>query len=252
MLGPGEGPAAGVHVIAPATHDTGSAVAGTPLAEGWAYVSSGTWSLVGVERDEPILTGAARDANLTNEAGVFGTVRLLKNVMGLWLLEGCRREWGTAAADLPALLEAVAAVPGSVGVVDPDARRFFNPPSMVAEVQGALRETGQAVPDDPVRLAKVVLDSLALRYASVVRSLEAVGGRPIPGIHVVGGGSRNDYLNQATADAAGRPVLAGPVEAAVRGNLLLQAMAAGDVASLAAGREVLARSDPPRRFEPRG
>jgi rhamnulokinase len=122
---------------------------------------------------------------------------------------------------------------------------------MVGELQASLRETGQAAPDDPVLLAKVVLDSLALRYASVVRAIEALAGRPVPGIHIVGGGSRNDYLNQAAADASGRPVLAGPVEAAAGGNVLIQALAAGEVPSLLEGRRRLARAAPPRRFEPR-
>jgi rhamnulokinase len=242
-----------VRVMAPATHDTGSAVAGTPLRPGWAYVSSGTWSLVGVEVDGPLLSPAVRDANFTNEGGAQGTVRLLKNVMGLWLLESCRREWdqGGAAVDLAALLGRVAAVTGFAGFVDPDDPRFFSPRSMVGELQAGLRETGQAAHEDPVLLAKVVLDSLALRYASVVRAIEGLTGRAVPGIHVVGGGSRNDYLNQATADASGRAVLAGPVEAAAAGNLLLQAIAGGEVPSLAEGRRLLAAASPPRRFEPR-
>jgi rhamnulokinase len=240
-----------VRVVAPATHDTASAVAGTPLAPGWAYISSGTWSLVGVEQEEPLLSDAAREANFTNEGGVGGTVRLLKNVMGLWLLESCRREWGAGGPELGALLAGVAAVPGFAGFVDPDDPRFFNPRHMVSELQASLRETGHPAHEDPVLLAKVILDSLALRYAAVVRTIESLTGRAVPGIHVVGGGSRNDYLNQATADATGRPVLAGPVEAAVAGNLLLQAIAGGEVGSVAEGRRVLARADPPRRFEPR-
>ncbi|HEY7515739.1 MAG TPA: rhamnulokinase family protein [Vicinamibacteria bacterium] len=240
-------------VIAPATHDTASAVAGTPLEPGWAFLSSGTWSLLGVEREDALLGEAVARANFTNEKGAFGTVRFLKNVMGLWLLESSRREWEAAAGGGPvlaSLLERVASVSGFVGFVFPDDRRFFNPPSMITELRDALRESGQHPLQDPVLLSKVVLDSLALRYASVVEKLEALTGRPVPGVHVVGGGARNDYLNQATADATGRPVVAGPVEATAAGNLLVQAVAAGDVPSLGEGRGRLARSARLRRYEP--
>jgi rhamnulokinase len=241
-----------LRVIAPATHDTGSAVAGTPLEPGWAYISSGTWSLVGVERDTPLVNEAVARANFTNESGAFGTVRFLKNVMGLWILESCLREWGAAGRgqDPSDLLARVAAVPGLAGLVFPDHRRFFNPSSMTAELRGSLAGTGQPAPDDPVLLAKVVLDSLALRYASVLETIEGLTGREVPGIHIVGGGSRNAYLNQATADASGRPVLAGPVEATAAGNLLVQAIACGEIASLAEGRRVLRQAAPPLRFEP--
>jgi rhamnulokinase len=244
--------AAGVRVLAPATHDTASAVAGTPLPPGWAYVSSGTWSLVGIEREAPLIERAVLEADFTNEAGAFGTVRLLKNVMGLWLLERCREEWQATrrAAELPALVENVRKVDGFPGFVYPDAQRFFNPASMLGELHAALQETGQPPVDDPKLLAKIVLDSLALRYASVVDTLERLSGRRVAGIHIVGGGSQNRYLNQATADACGRPVLAGPVEATAIGNLLVQAIAAGDVASLAEGRLRVAHAFPPERYEP--
>jgi rhamnulokinase len=242
-----------IPVVAPATHDTGSAVAGTPLPPGWAFLSSGTWSLLGVEREAPLLGKDVVRANFTNEVGAFGTVRFLKNVMGLWLLEASRREWEAAAGGGPllaSLLERVASVPGFVGLVYPDDPRFLHPPSMIMELRAALRETGQQPLHDPVLLAKVVLDSLALRYASVVETLEALTGRPVPGVHVVGGGARNEYLNQATADATGRPVVAGPVEATAAGNILVQAVAAGDVASLAEGRRRLGGSARLVRYEP--
>jgi len=240
-------------VVAPATHDTASAVAGTPLRPGWAYISSGTWSLVGVERDAPLVSAAVARANFTNEMGAFGTVRFLKNVMGLWILESCCREWEAAGRrqDLPELLARVEAVAGVAGLVFPDHPRFFNPPSMTAELRASLAETGQAAPEDPVTLAKVVLDSLALRYASVLATIEELTGRDVPGIHIVGGGSRNAYLNQATADAAGRPVLAGPVEATASGNVLVQAISRGEVASLADGRRLLEPSVQPQAFAPR-
>jgi rhamnulokinase len=240
-----------LRVIAPATHDTASAVAGTPLQPGWAYISSGTWSLVGVERDAPLLSAAAAAANLTNERGAFGTIRLLKNVMGLWILETCRRELETAGHDAgPAFLDRVAAVEEFPGVIFPDQQRFFNPRSMTAEVRASLAETGQTPPDDPILLAKVILDSLALRYASVLTTIEQVSGRDIPGIHVVGGGALNAYLNQATADASSRPVLAGPVEATATGNLLVQAIACGEAASLGEARCALWQSGPPKSFTP--
>ncbi|HVO09441.1 MAG TPA: rhamnulokinase family protein [Vicinamibacteria bacterium] len=240
-------------VLAPATHDTASAVAGTPLQPGWAYVSSGTWSLVGTERPGPLVNEAVARANFTNEAGVFGTVRFLRNVMGLWILDSCRHEWEGRglAADLDGLLAAAGAIEKPPGLVYPDHPRFFNPRSMTAELQAALAETGQKVPDDPARLTRVVLDSLAFRYASVVRSVEQLTGEPIPGIHIVGGGSLNEYLDQATADAAQRPVLAGPAEAAATGNLLMQAFAAGRIRSLEEGRRLVEAGQRPRRFEPR-
>ena len=242
-----------VRVLAPATHDTASAVAGTPLEPGWAYVSSGTWSLVGVERESPLVNDAVAGANFTNEGGVFGTIRFLKNQMGLWILEQCRAEWAERglATDYEELLSAVAALEDAPGLIYPDHPRFFNPESMVAEVQGALAEAGKEATDEAPRLAKVVLDSLAFRYASVVRTIDDLTGEVVPGIHIVGGGCRNDYLNQATADASGRPVLAGPAEATGTGNLLLQAIASGRLASLAEARRVVAQAVRPRRFEPR-
>jgi len=242
-----------VRVLAPASHDTASAVAGTPLEPGWAYVSSGTWSLVGVERQSPLVNDAVARANFTNEGGVFGTIRFLKNQMGLWILEQCRAEWAERglSTDYEELLAAVASVDDVPGLIYPDHPRFFNPESMISEVQGALAEGEQDATEEPARLAKVILDSLAFRYASVVGTIEELTGDAVPGIHIVGGGCRNDYLNQATADAAGRPVLAGPAEATATGNLLLQAISSGRLASLAEGRRVVALGVRPRRFEPR-
>lgn len=242
-----------LRVIQPATHDTASAVAGTPLARDWAYVSSGTWSLVGVERSAPLLTQAVFEANFTNEIGAAGTVRFLKNVMGLWILDACCREWAARGLDLTLveLLARADALPGPIALVCPDAPRFFNPRSMTAEVRGALSETNQQTSDDPVSLTRVIIDSLALRYASVITDIERLTGSAVRGIHIVGGGSLNDMLNQATADASGKPVLAGPVEAAAVGNLLVQAVSCGELSSIAAGRSLIAEAFPPRRFEPR-
>jgi rhamnulokinase len=242
-----------IKVIAPATHDTGSAVAGTPLRPGWAYVSSGTWSLVGVERKTPIVNAAAAEANFTNEGGAFRTVRFLKNVMGLWILEGCRREWAQAGndQDYETLLAGVAAVEGVRGLIYPDHSRFFNPASMITAVRESLVETGQEAPSDPVLLARIILDSLALRYASVIKTIESLTAESVAGLHVVGGGALNSYLNQATADAAGLPVLAGPVEATALGNVLVQAIGCGEIASLSEGREALRLGMSAREFAPR-
>ena len=240
-----------IRVIAPATHDTASAVVGTPLLPGWAYISSGTWSLVGVERTAPLLTAGAEAANFTNEGGAGGTIRFLKNVMGLWVLEGCRREWGGAAPDIEALIAGAAALPGPVGIIDVDDYGLLHPASMLGAIGAQLVATGQRVPEAPVAMARVVFDSLALGYARVIAAIERLTGEPIAGIHVVGGGSRNAYLNQATADATGKPVLAGPVEATAAGNVIVQAVATGRLASIADGRAALARGLALARFEPR-
>jgi rhamnulokinase len=241
-----------VRVVAPATHDTGSAVAGTPLRPGWAYVSSGTWSLVGVERSSPLLSPEAAAASFTNEGGVFGTIRFLKNVMGLWILESCRKEWDTAGKplDLERLLHAAGHLEATTALIDPDDSRFFNPPNMLAAVRSFLEETGQLPVQEPAQLTRVIIDSLALRYASVLQRLQALIGEPIAGVHVVGGGCRNDLLNQSTADATGLPVESGPVEATALGNLSLQAIALGHVRSVREAREVISRHAEIRRFEP--
>jgi rhamnulokinase len=239
-------------VLAPATHDTGSAVVGTPLTAGAAFISSGTWSLVGVERHAPILHADAARANVTNEGGAFGTVRLLKNVMGLWILESCRREWGGGGGhDYAELLADVAAMEGFAGFIYPDDLRFLNPQSMTAALRASLAASGQHPHDEPVALARVVLDSLAFRYASVLDTIERLTGSPITTIHIVGGGSRNEYLNQATANASGRTVMAGPAEATVIGNLVVQAIASGEIGSVAEARDTIRRTARLTRYEPR-
>ncbi len=207
---------------------------------------------MGVERTEPLINPEVAQASFTNEGGAFGTIRFLKNVMGLWILESCRREWAEKglATDHADLLRAAAAFDRPQGILFPDAPRFFNPPSMLAAVRAALAESGQPAPEDPARLTRVILDSLALRYASVIATIEHLTGESIPGLHVVGGGSRNAYLNQATADATGKPVLAGPVEATAVGNVLVQAIASGEAASLAEARNHLGLQLELRRFEP--
>jgi rhamnulokinase len=241
----------GARVVAPATHDTGSAVAGAPLEDGWAYISSGTWSLVGVELNRTLINPEVARHNFTNEGGAFGTIRFLKNVMGLWILESCRREWKERGleVDYDALLARASERRDSTALIYPDDERLFNPPSMTAAIARQLAETGQSIDDDPAALTATILDSLALRYASVIRAIETLIGKPINGAQIVGGGSQNQYLNQATANASQKAVLAGPAEATVIGNALVQAVAAGRFASLAEARRHVASNLSPRRFE---
>jgi len=242
----------GAQVIAPATHDTGSAVAGAPLQDGWAFISSGTWSLVGVERSSPLINAEVLAHNFTNEGGAFDTVRFLKNVMGLWILESCRKEWSHRGVDVDYdnLLLQVAEIDGCPALIFPDDGRFFKPQSMLEAIAEQLRENGQNASDDPVLITKVILDSLALRYASVLRTIEALTKEKINGVQIVGGGSRNDYLNQMTANAADLAVAAGPVEATVTGNVLVQAIAAKRFTSLTEARSYVAANVPVKRFSP--
>jgi rhamnulokinase len=240
---------ASLTVIAPATHDTASAVVATPLDGATAFLSSGTWSLIGQELPSPVLSAAARDGNLTNEGGVGGTIRLLKNVMGLWLLQEVRRglDQTLSYQDLTTL--AAAATPFTA-FIDPDDERFLRPGDLAANVHAFCIETGQPRPDDAASLVRVLLESLALKYSVVLHQLEAASGRSVHAIHVVGGGSNNALLCQLTADACGVPVLAGPAEATAVGNLIVQAMALGEVGSVADGRALVRESWPAARYEP--
>lgn len=233
-----------VSVVAPATHDTGSAVAGAPLQENWAYISSGTWSLVGVERNGPLINREVARENFTNEGGAYGTFRFLKNVMGLWIFESCRREWKEQGidADYDSILREVAAIDAPRVFIFPDDERFLNPASMIAAIREQLVETGQAFEDRPAFISRIIFDSLAFRYASVLRKIEALTGQKIVGVQMIGGGGRNAYINQVTANASCLPVQAGPVEATVIGNVLVQAISSGRFASLAEAREHIRKS----------
>jgi rhamnulokinase len=239
-------------VLAPATHDTGSAVVGAPLEDAWAFISSGTWSLVGVERDSVLIDSRVFAHNFTNEGGAFGTIRFLKNVMGLWILESCRSEWREREVDAgyDKLLARLAEIDGYPTLIFPDDERFFKPISMPGALAEQMSENNQRVPDDPITMTKVILDSLAFRYASVLKTIESLTGQRISGVQIVGGGSRNDYLNQMTANATNLPVVAGPVEATVIGNVLVQGIAAGLFSSLADGRQYVASKVKARRFTP--
>jgi rhamnulokinase len=242
-------------VILAGSHDTASAVVGTPLASpATAYLSSGTWSLIGLEVPEPVISEASLAANLTNEGGVAGTIRLLRNVVGLWLVQESRRalwpEGGGPGYDELAALAATA--PPFTAFIDPDDERFLAPGDIPARVRAFCAQTGQPVPGDTATLVRVLLESLVLRYAVAVDQLAAASGHPIEAIHVVGGGANNRLLCQLTADAAGLPVRAGPVEATAIGNLAVQAIAAGELGSVAEARELVARSFPITSYEPTG
>jgi rhamnulokinase len=243
-------------VIAPGTHDTASAVAATPLSSSGntAFLSSGTWSLIGLELQQPVLSDAAREGNLTNEGGVAGTIRLLKNVMGLWLVQEARRALAQsgATATYEDLTAQAARAPAFAAFIDPDDERFLRPGDLPANARAFCAETGQSPPADAASLVRVLLDSLALKYAVVLRQLEAVSGKTLEAIHVVGGGSNNALLCQLTANASGVPVLAGPAEATSIGNLIVQAIALGELASVAEAREMVSASWPARRYEPIG
>ncbi|MFC8192521.1 rhamnulokinase family protein [Cellulomonas sp. NPDC057328] len=236
------------------SHDTASAVVAVPATgDDFAYVSCGTWSLVGLELPAPVLTEASRAANFTNEAGVDGTVRYLKNVMGLWVLSESLRTWHEAGlpAELPDLLAAAAQVPGLTTVVDVDAPEFLPPGDMPARIAAAAARTGQTPPQSQAETVRCVLDSLALAYRRAVRQACALSGRDASVVHLVGGGVRNTLLCRLTADATGLPVVAGPVEGAALGNVLVQARAAGVLTgSLADLRAVGARGLDLVRYEP--
>ncbi|MBM3998634.1 MAG: rhamnulokinase [Planctomycetes bacterium] len=248
----------GVDVVLPGTHDTASAVMAVPArgtigdAPDWCYLSSGTWSLMGVELRRPVIDRLCVERNFTNEGGVGGTVRLLKNIAGLWLVQECRRIWKREGRDLDwdALTRAASQSPGGLSLIDPDHPRFLAPADMPAEIRAACRETHQPVPDTDGAVIRCALDSLALRYRDVTRWLEQLTGRPIDVVHVVGGGSRNQLLTQRTADLCGRMVLAGPSEATAVGNLMMQAVAAGDVAGIPEARDVIRASFPLIACEP--
>jgi rhamnulokinase len=247
---------AGAHVIAPATHDTGSAVAAIPTQHtgrmNWAYISSGTWSLLGVERDQATLSPRAMELNLTNEGGVEGTYRLLKNIMGLWLIQQCKRSFESEGQKLSyeELLRLAERSAPFRSLVDPDHSDFLSPADMPAAIRARCLATGQPAPDSHGALIRCALESLALKYALTLRGIEELTRQRIDVIHIVGGGSQNDLLNQWTANACGCPVLAGPVEATVLGNLLVQTRAAGEIGSLSDLRSVVAQSVTPRVFEP--
>ena len=235
----------GLVVIAPACHDTGSAVAAVPASNpDFAYISSGTWSLMGAELREPVINALALAGNFTNEGGVGGTFRFLRNITGLWLVQECRRAWtaqGQAYSydELTALAGEAAPLRS---LVDPDAPEFLKPGDYPRLVQAYCRRTGQPVPESVGQVVRCALESLALKYRQTFEQLESILGRRLEPVHIVGGGSRNRLLNQFTADALGRKVVAGPVEATAIGNILVQAVALGELDWPAQARAVVRRS----------
>lgn len=245
-----------INVVAPPTHDTASAVAGVPTANtgkaNWAYLSSGTWSLMGVEVKQASLGARTQELNLTNEGGLDGTYRLLKNIMGLWLVQQCKRAFDARGRkyEYGELAKLAAKAPALRSIVNPDDARFLNPPDMPKAIQAFCRETKQPVPRTEGELVRCAYESLALKYREVLGWLEELAGTGIEVIHIVGGGSQSRILNQFTADACQRPVVTGPVEATAMGNLLVQVRASGELSSLAEMRQVIRRSSDVAVFKP--
>lgn len=240
-------------VIAPGGHDTASAVAAVPgLDADSAYISSGTWSLMGVELSAPLINSQVQELNFTNEGGVDGTIRLLKNIGGLWLLQECRRLWAREGQSYSwdALTTQAEGAPPFRALVNPDAPEFLNPLHMVEAIRAGCIATNQPKPETVGQIVRTCLESLALRYRWTLEALEQLLGRQLSVIRIVGGGSRNRLLCQMTADACGRPVVAGPVEATALGNIMMQAIATGHLASLSEGRAAVAASVEMREYMP--
>lgn len=243
-----------VPVIAVAGHDTASAVAAVPCEDGqYAYLSSGTWSLMGIEAREPIMTKDSYELNFTNEGGLDGSIRFLKNICGMWLLEQCRREWAAGGNEYSygELIDAALAVPTFRSLIYPDAACFSNPDSMIQAIREYCEQTGQPVPHTYGEITRCIFDSLALRYKEVFNYLKQFSTTSLSKLHVIGGGSRNNLLNRFTANALGVPVIAGPSEATAIGNIMLQAKAAGMVDGVAAMRQMIRRSVEVAEIQPK-
>ncbi len=245
-------------VVLPGTHDTASAVMAVPahsqpgVRPDWCYVSLGTWALLGIESPRPVINDTVLKLNFTNEGGIGGTTRLLKNITGLWLVQECRRVWNHAGVNLDweALNQLSAAAAPLRSFINPDAAEFGAPGDMPEAIRAFCRKTGQAVPDDKGAVVRCALESIAMKFRQVLQMCEELSGGRIETIHIVGGGTKNRQLCQFAADSCGRRVVTGPVEATAIGNLMMQAVAAGDVASIAEAREVIRRSFPVEEFEP--
>ena len=243
----------GIEVVASCSHDTGAAVAAIPAqGDDWAYLSSGTWSLIGVELPAPLINETVRKFNFTNEAGYGGTTRFLKNIVGLWILQESKRAWAREGKNLGyAEIERLAAeAEPFYSLINPNAPRFLQPDAMPEKIAAYCRETGQPAPETPGQLARCVYESLALSYQGALKSIEQIIGRSISRLHIVGGGSKDELLNQLAANATGRTVFAGPVEATACGNVLIQALTLGHLPNLSALREVVRASFPIRQFQP--
>ncbi len=243
----------GTDVIAPACHDTGSAVVAVPAtSENYAYLSSGTWSLLGLELNAPILSDAAYAANVTNEGGYDNTYRLLKNIMGLWVVDQCRATWKAAGNDysFEQLTQMVESADPFKSLIEPDDPSFLPPGDMPARIADYCRNHGQAIPETDAELMTAIYASLAYKYRYVLEQLIAVSGQAVDRLHIIGGGSKNALLNQMTANAIGRPVIAGPSEATATGNAIVQLIAIGELGDVAEARAMLSQSMDALRYEP--
>jgi len=239
-----------IPVVAVAGHDTASAVAAVPAEnKNFAYLSSGTWSLMGIELDKPVVTKESYELNFTNEGGVEGTIRFLKNICGMWLLERCRKEWEKDYS-YGELIDAALAAPAFKCLINPDAPCFANPVSMIDAIKNYCVKTNQAVPETFGEITRCIFESLALRYRQVLESLQKMSTYPIEKLHVIGGGSKNNLLNSFTSNALGIEVIAGPSEATAIGNIMLQAKAAGLVPDIQKMRELIRSSVEVNVFTP--
>jgi rhamnulokinase len=241
-------------IVLPACHDTGSAVVAVPARnQDFAWISSGTWSIMGVEAGQPVVNNKALEYNFTNEGGVFGTWRLSKNIMGLWLVQECRREWIRQGEEMSfdALTQLAAESVSFLSVIDPDVTEFLHPGDMPSRIQKFCVDTNQSIPQTKGQIVRVALESIALKYRLVLERLEELTGKHLDPIHIIGGGTKNRLLNQFTADSTGRTVITGPVEATAIGNILMQAIGMKHLGSLAEAREVVRISFEPEIYEPK-
>jgi rhamnulokinase len=246
---------AGLQLVAVGCHDTASAVAAVPVSgPDSAFVSSGTWSILGVESPVPVVNETALAFNFTNEGGVCDTIRLMKNITGLWLIQECRRQWTKEGQRLTweEIVELAKAAPALRSIIDVDDEAFIRPGDMPARIRTQCERTGQAAPQDKGAIARTVFESIALKYRRVLDMTEELTGKRTEALNIVGGGTQNRLLSQFAANAIGRPVITGPIEATAVGNILIQMLAMGAVSSLAEGREVIRRSFPVETFEPQG
>ena len=242
-----------VKVVSVAGHDTASAVAAVPaLDENFAYLSSGTWSLMGIESQEPVITPETYELNFTNEGGVEGTTRFLKNICGMWILEQCRKEWAAMGKDYsyPEIVKMAMEAEPFKTFIQPDDSSFANPPSMLEAINAFCERNGQPCPENDAQIIRCIFESLALRYRQVLADLDRIAKFPIERLHIIGGGSKNDLLNQFTANAINRKVIAGPSEATAIGNVMIQAMATGIVSSLKEMRTIIHASIETKEFVP--
>lgn len=243
-----------VPVVAVAEHDTGSAVVSVPASEGkYAYLSSGTWSLLGVESSVPVINDDTYSMNYTNEGGIYGTTRLLKNIMGLWIYQECKRAWDKSGeiVSFDELENGASQAASFVSFIDTDDSSFYRPGKMPEKIQEYCRKTGQKVPGTKPEIVRCIMESLAFKYRMSLEGLEKIVGYSLPVLHIVGGGSRNIMLSQFTSNALARPVITGPVEATAAGNLVTQLLALGEVRNLSEGREIIRNSFPTVEYTPK-